>query len=94
MPRDRRTRRDLHALDENGMVLCNPRDQEAAHRAEVEGIATQHHAAVTCRACRTLLSRQATKVWMMLDRRQDGVAIGSCDTASSRYPSGSRTNAA
>jgi len=39
--RDDRTRRDKHALDEHGMVLCNPRDREAAHRAEMEGIATQ-----------------------------------------------------
>jgi hypothetical protein len=57
MPRDRRQKRDLHALDENGMVLCNPRDREAAHRAEVEGIATADPAAVTCRKCRELLGR-------------------------------------
>jgi len=38
--RDTREKRDLHALDPDGMVLCNPRDREAAHRAEVEGIAT------------------------------------------------------
>lgn len=38
--RDTRSRRDLHALNANGMVLCTPRDREAAHRAEVEGIAT------------------------------------------------------
>jgi hypothetical protein len=55
MSRDTREKRDLHALDENGMVLCNPRDKEAAHRAEMEGIATDDHAAVTCRKCRTLL---------------------------------------
>ena len=55
MSRDRRTRRDLHALDENGMVLCNPRDKEAAHRAEMEGIATEDRAAVTCRKCLSLL---------------------------------------
>ena len=30
-------------------------DREAAHRAEVEGIATDDHAAVTCRKCRDLL---------------------------------------
>jgi len=52
---DRRTKRDLHALDDNGMVLCNPRDKEAAHRAEVEGIATGDPAAVTCRRCLALL---------------------------------------
>jgi hypothetical protein len=48
---DRRTKRDLHALDEDGMVLCNPRDREAAHRAEHEGIATDRLEAVTCRKC-------------------------------------------
>lgn len=58
MSRDTRTRRDLHALDENGMVLCNPRDREAAHRAETEGIATHDTAAVTCAACRELLHRR------------------------------------
>lgn len=55
MPKDRRTKRDLHALDEDGMVLCNPRDKEAAHRAEMEGIATEDRAAVTCRKCLMLL---------------------------------------
>ncbi len=49
--RDKRTKRDLHALDENGMVVCNPRDLEAAHRAEVEGIGTENKQAVTCRKC-------------------------------------------
>jgi len=57
MVKDDRTRRDLHALDEHGMVLCNPRDREAAHRAEVEGIATDRHDAVTCRTCLALLRR-------------------------------------
>jgi hypothetical protein len=56
--KDRRTKRDLHALDENGMVLCNPRDREAAHRAEVEGIATADREAVTCRKCRELMHRE------------------------------------
>ena len=55
MPRDRRRKRDLHALDENSMVLCNPRDREAAHRAEMEGIATDDNTAVTCRKCLDLL---------------------------------------
>lgn len=58
MPGDRRRKRDLHALDEHGMVLCNPRDREAAHRAEVEGIATANHDVVTCRKCKTLLHRE------------------------------------
>jgi hypothetical protein len=55
MPKDRRQKRGLHALDENGMVVCNPRDKEAAHRAEMEGIATDDRAAVTCRKCLELL---------------------------------------
>jgi hypothetical protein len=55
MSRDRRQRRDLHALNEDGMVLCNLRDKEAAHRAEMEGIATDERSAVTCRKCLTLL---------------------------------------
>jgi hypothetical protein len=41
----------LHALNEDGMVLCNPRDREAAHRAEMQGIATEDNARVTCRKC-------------------------------------------
>jgi hypothetical protein len=55
MSRDRRRKRDRHALNEGGMVLCNPRDREAAHRAQMEGIATDDRAAVTCRKCRALL---------------------------------------
>jgi hypothetical protein len=55
MSRDERRERDLHALNADGMVLCNPRDKEAAHRAEMEGIATEDRAAVTCRKCLTLL---------------------------------------
>jgi hypothetical protein len=57
--KDKRQKRDLHALDENGMVLCNPRDKEAAHRAEMESIATDDHAAVTCRACLALLYKRS-----------------------------------
>lgn len=59
MPRDTRSHRVLHALDAEGMVLCNPRDREAAHRAEHEGIATDDPSAVTCPACLTILHRQA-----------------------------------
>ena len=55
MARDTREKRDRHALNADGMVLCNPRDREAAHRAEMEGIATDDHAAVTCRKCLSLL---------------------------------------
>lgn len=55
--RDRRQRRDLHGLTADGMVACNPRDREAAHRARVEGIATDLLAAVTCKKCLKLLYR-------------------------------------
>jgi len=58
MPKDKRQRRDLHALNSEGMVMCNPRDKEAAHRAEVEGIATDDHAAVTCQKCLSLLYKR------------------------------------
>jgi len=54
--RDDRTKRDLHALSPDGMLVCNPRDREAAHRAQVEGIATENLAAVTCKRCRSLIS--------------------------------------
>ena len=57
MTHDKRQKRDLHALNREGMVLCNPRDREAAHRAEMEGIATEDQAAVTCRKCLDLLYR-------------------------------------
>jgi hypothetical protein len=55
MLKDKRPKRDLHALDADGMVMCNPRDKEAAHRAEMEGIATDDSAAVTCRKCLSAL---------------------------------------
>lgn len=44
----------LHFLNADGMVACNPRDREAAHRAQVEGIATENLRAVTCRKCLSL----------------------------------------
>ena len=55
MPRDKRQKRYLHALDENGMVMCNPRDKEAALRSQTEGIATENWGNVTCRKCLALL---------------------------------------
>jgi hypothetical protein len=58
MSRDKRQKRDRHALNEDGMVLCNPRDKEAAHRAQMEGIATDDRAAVTCPKCLALLYRR------------------------------------
>jgi len=50
-------KRDLHFLNKDGMVACNPRDKEAAHRAEVEGIAAENPEAVTCRKCWTEIRR-------------------------------------
>jgi hypothetical protein len=58
MSRNRKQKRDLHALDGDGMVLCNPRDKEAAHRAEMEGIATEDRERVTCKKCRGLLFKR------------------------------------
>ena len=58
MPRDKRQKRDLHALDENGMVLCNPRDKEASLRAQTERIATDNWGAVTCRKCILLIYKR------------------------------------
>jgi hypothetical protein len=62
MPRDKRRKRDLHALNAEGMVLCNPRDREAAHRAEMEDIATENRAAVTCKKCLLLLFEARKRV--------------------------------
>jgi hypothetical protein len=55
MSKDKREKRDKHGLNADGMVLCNPRDKEAAHRAEMEGIATEDRTQVTCRKCLALL---------------------------------------
>jgi hypothetical protein len=49
--RKNRSGRDTHFLNADGMVACNPRDREAAHRAEVEDIATENLRAVTCKKC-------------------------------------------
>ncbi len=57
----KRERRDLHLLNEDGMVACNPRDREAAHRAEVEGIATQNPRAVTCKKCRATMRKSGSR---------------------------------
>jgi hypothetical protein len=51
--RERRARRDVHWLDDDGMVACNPRDPEAAHRAEVADLRVGAGDAVTCAACIT-----------------------------------------
>ncbi len=48
---------DRHFLNDDGMVACNPRDREAAHRAEVEGIATENPNAVTCKKCWVIIRK-------------------------------------
>lgn len=54
----KRSRRDLHYLNQDGMVACNPRDREAAHHAEVDGIATENINAVTCKKCWQVIRRE------------------------------------
>jgi len=54
--KDRR-KRELHFLNDDGMLACNPRDREAAHRAEMEGIATENPQAVTCKKCGTVIRK-------------------------------------
>jgi len=67
MPRDKRHKRDLRALNVDGMLMCNPRDKEAALRAQTEEIATYDWKMVTCRKCLSLvykhnkISRQKPK---------------------------------
>jgi len=53
----RKGKRDKHFLNEDGMVLCNPRDKEASHRAEVENIATTTIVDVTCKKCLEIIRR-------------------------------------
>jgi hypothetical protein len=36
------------------MLLCNPRDREAAHRAQVANIVAHDPATITCRKCHAL----------------------------------------
>ena len=47
----------MHALDEHGMIICNPRDKEAALRAQTEGIATYDWKMITCYKCLSLVYR-------------------------------------
>jgi hypothetical protein len=59
-PSDAR-RRDVHAVDDDGMLACNPRDREAAHRAEVADILTSSiPEQVTCAKCLVALRRAKT----------------------------------
>ena len=60
--RARRDKRDLHGLNADGMLLCNPRDREAAHRAQVQQIATDDLDAITCVKCRRLAKTAALPV--------------------------------
>jgi hypothetical protein len=59
--------RDVHWLAADGVVACNPRDREAAHRAEqgdllaVEGAGARGGAAITCRTCREAFHRAAPR---------------------------------
>jgi len=52
-------KKSMHYIAEDGMLICNPRDKEAAHRAEVEAIATENKKLVTCKKCLTLLGRRS-----------------------------------
>lgn len=62
--------RKVHALGGEGMVLCNPRDREAAHRAEMgKVLTTTRSAAVTCPACRAILNFRTApdRSWQEID---------------------------
>ena len=58
---DRRAQRDTHALNDDGMVLCNPRDREAAHRADVGDIAVGEAETVTCKRCLALQPKHGSR---------------------------------
>jgi hypothetical protein len=49
---------EVHGLDAHGRVACNPRDREAAHRADVGKLRTGPLDEVTCAKCRTALFRE------------------------------------
>lgn len=50
--------RDVHAVNDDGMIACNPRDREAAHRAEVAGVLTSSsRRRVTCSKCLAAVRR-------------------------------------
>ena len=53
----KRTKQDIHYLTEENKVACNPRDQEAAHRAEVENIAAEDFNNVTFKKCWSVIHR-------------------------------------
>ena len=45
-----RPKRDVHGLNEDGMLLCNPRDKEASHRAAMGDILIDNQG-ITCKKC-------------------------------------------
>ncbi len=50
--------RDVHAVNDDGMIACNPRDREAAHRAEVGDILTSvDREGVTCSKCLAAIAK-------------------------------------
>ena len=55
--RRKHKKQDMHFLYEEGMVACNPRDREAAHRAEYDRIATEHLQEVTCKKCLVVIRK-------------------------------------
>jgi hypothetical protein len=59
--RRKHPKQNLHFLNEDGTVACNPRGREAAHRARVEGIATENPHAVTCRKCKAAIRKTARR---------------------------------
>jgi hypothetical protein len=63
----RKGRRDIHFLNNNGMVVCNPKDKEAAHRTDMEGIATENVREVTCKKCLKLIRN---KGFLKVDREK------------------------
>jgi hypothetical protein len=55
-----RRRRYVHTLTEDGMVLCNPRDKEASHRAAMGDIVTTDDPKkITCKKCLSLVYKRA-----------------------------------
>ena len=49
-------------MNEDGMIACNPRDREAAHRGEVEGIATHNPQAVTRYKCWAIMRKTGRRM--------------------------------
>ncbi len=48
-------KRDIHSLNIDGMVRCNPRDKEASHRAAMNKIYTSDDPKIiTCSKCLSL----------------------------------------